>query len=63
MSYNTEYVNENGEVMCTSCRKKVDARNAEVCVCCDKFICKRCARYREDKVILTDMCARDVIIA
>lgn len=46
MGYNTEYANENGEVMCTSCRKKVKDGSFKVCVCCDKFVCKNCATYR-----------------
>lgn len=47
MSYNSESLNEAGEAMCISCRKKFSIHELENCAICEKFICKSCATYRK----------------
>ena len=46
MSYNSESLNENGEGMCISCRKKFPLHQLETCEVCQRFVCKSCAVYR-----------------
>lgn len=46
MSLNSSSLNENGEALCVSCKKKFGISNLETCVVCDKFVCKSCATYR-----------------
>lgn len=47
MSYNSNSLNDAGEAMCISCRKKFSVRELEHCALCQKFLCKSCATYRK----------------
>lgn len=46
MALSSEYLNEDGEALCVSCRKKKGVADLETCVMCEKFVCKSCATYR-----------------
>ena len=46
MNHSPNYVSEDGQAQCTSCRKVCPLSQLESCVCCDKFVCKSCATYR-----------------
>ena len=43
MSYCSTHVNDKGEVMCISCRRKFNLSRVVTCVYCDRFVCRACA--------------------
>lgn len=47
MSYNSTSLNQKGEAMCISCRKKFFTSNLQNCAMCEKYVCKQCASYRK----------------
>lgn len=47
MKFNSTQLNEKGEAMCISCRKKFTVSNLKTCVACDRFVCASCATYRK----------------
>lgn len=46
MGLNSEALSEDGYAICISCRKKTSVGELELCVECDRFVCKNCATYR-----------------
>ncbi len=47
MALSSEYLNENGEAGCISCRKTTPFNLLESCAACNRFVCKSCAIYRK----------------
>lgn len=45
MGRNSNEINENGETICISCRRKKFISEVELCILCDRFVCKSCATY------------------
>lgn len=45
MGTNSTQLDENFNTKCISCRRIVSGSDAELCVCCDRFVCKSCATY------------------
>lgn len=52
----SSYVNEEGYVMCNTCRRKIRFQDAKDCACCDKFVCKYCAKQRRDGLAICPKC-------
>lgn len=45
MGLNTYHVDENGNAMCTSCRKKIFISEADQCILCERWVCHSCGTY------------------
>lgn len=54
MSYSSTHVNEKGEVMCKTCRRKFKLNEVESCVRCDRFVCKSCATRQDGFPVCKD---------
>lgn len=46
MGINSYALNQEGDAMCVSCRKKTHVDKLELCAVCDRFVCSNCAKYR-----------------